>query len=106
MPEEFDQRGGGRIGYSYWRASNATWPFASLTVTPQTLTLKVLMKQYTFERETIRQLKRYRGILSTGLQIVHIRKDYPPFIVFWAFGFGVLKSELQRLGYSVEDNSS
>jgi len=48
MPEEFDQRGGGRIGHSFWRASNATWPFASLTVTPQTLTLKVLMKQYTF----------------------------------------------------------
>jgi len=106
MPEEFDQRGGGRIGHSFWRASNATWPFASLTVTPQTLTLKVLMKQYTFERETIRQLKRYRGILSTGLQIVHIRKDYPPFIVFWTFSFEVLKSELQRLGYSVEDNSS
>jgi hypothetical protein len=106
MPEEFNQRGGGRIGHSFWRASNATWPFASLKVTPQTLTLKVLMKQYTFEKENIHQLKRYQGIFSTGLQIVHIRKGYPPFIVFWTFNFEVLKSELQRLGFSVEDNSS
>jgi hypothetical protein len=106
MQEEFSQIGGGRIGRSSWMASNATWPFAFLTVTRQTLTLKVPLKQYIFERDAIRQLKHYQGILSTGLQIVHARKDYPPFIVFWTFSFKVLKSELQRLGYSVEDKSS
>ena len=106
MPEEFSQTGGARIGRSPWLASNATWPFASLTVTSQTLTLKVPMKQYTFEKGTIRQLKRYQSILSTGLQIIHTRKDYPPFIAFWTFNFEVLKTELQRLGYSVDDNSS
>ena len=106
MPEEFSQIGGGRIGHSPWLALNATWPFASLTVTPQTLILKVSMKQYTFERNTISQLKHYQSILSTGLQIIHTRKDYPPFIVFWTFNFEVLKTELQRLGYSVDDKSS
>lgn len=104
MPEEFSQIGGGRIGYSRWIALNATWPFASLTVTPQTLILKVPMRQYIFERDIIRQLKHYQSILSTGLQIIHTRKDYPPFIVFWTFSFEVLKSELQRQGYSVEEN--
>ena len=99
--EEFSQQGGGRIGRSYWWASNATWPFASLTVTRQTLTLQTPMKQYTFEKDAIAQLKRYQGVLSIGLQISHTKKDYPPFIVFWSFDFGTLKSELHRLGYNV-----
>jgi hypothetical protein len=104
MPEElFSQTGGGRVGYSPWLALNATWPFASLTVTSQTITLKVPMKRYTFEKDTIHQLKRYQSILSTGLQIIHTRKDYPPFIAFWTFNFEVLKTELQKLGYSVDE---
>ena len=106
MPQDFSQRGGARVGHSYWIASNATWPFASLQATPQTLTLTVLMKQYAFERKDIRQLKRCQGVLSSGLQIAHLRKDYPPFIVFWTFNFEALKSELQELGFSVEGNGS
>jgi hypothetical protein len=106
MSQDFSQTGGARVGRSYWIASNATWPFASLQATPQTLTLTVLMKPYTFERKDIRQLKQCRGILFAGLQIVHLRKDYPPFVVFWTFNFDLLKSELQKLGFSVEDNGS
>ena len=106
MPEEFNQRGGARIGRSYWISSNATWPFASLIATSQVITLKVLIKQYVFKNENIQQLKRCQGILFAGLQIVHTRKDYPPFIVFWTSNFELLKSEFQKLGFSVEDNSS
>jgi hypothetical protein len=104
--DTFSQIGGARIGHSFWRASNATLPFAYLKATPQTLTLRVLLKQYTFEKQTIRQLKLCQGIFSTGLQIVHAREDYPTLIVFWTLDFKGLKSGLQKLGVSVEDNSS
>jgi len=38
---------------------------------------------------------------TIGLQILHAREDYPPFIVFWTFNFSLLRSELQKLGYGV-----
>jgi len=99
--EEFNQVGGARVGRSPWRASNATWPFAKLRATRQSLALELPLRRFIFERGCIRQLKPFRGFFTIGLQILHAREDYPPFIVFWTFNFSLLRSELQKLGYGV-----
>jgi hypothetical protein len=39
MSEYLYQRGGARIGHSYWGAMNATWPFATLKATEEAITL-------------------------------------------------------------------
>ena len=104
MPETFTQTGGARLGQGFWFAINWTWPFSVLVVTPQALTLNVFLKQYTFPKDTLRHLMRYPGFWAMGLQLVHTCPDYPPFIVFWTFDFEILKSELERCGYRVEEN--
>ena len=105
MSEYLNQRGGARIGYSYWGAMNATWPFATLKATDETITLSVSSKEYVFDRQNIQELKKYGGIFSTGLQILHTKEEYPPLVIFWTFNFKKLKSKFEELGIRVEDSS-
>jgi hypothetical protein len=96
MSAPYSRTGGARIG-----SLNATWPFASLSATAETLRLSVMGRAYSFSREGIR-LSRWRGMLSTGLRIEHGEAAYPDYIVFWTFGFQNLKTQLEGLGYEVQ----
>jgi hypothetical protein len=49
------------------------------------------------------RLSRYRGFISTGLQIEHGVPRYPRFMVFWTFSYDVLKAKLEALSYTVRD---
>jgi hypothetical protein len=96
MTSTFAQMGGARIGFF-----NATWPFARLSADRDAIALRCMFIKFTFPRESITRLSRYRGITSTGLQIEH-KTRYPAFMLFWTFDFDTLKAELQALGYAVQ----
>jgi hypothetical protein len=97
MTSIFAQIGGARIGFI-----NATWPFARLSADRDTMALRCLFK-FRFPRGRITRLSRYRGLISTGLQIEHTVPLYPDFMLFWTFDFDSLKAELEALGYTVCD---
>ena len=100
MSESLHWRGGALVG-----AFNATWPFATLKATRETITLSVVLSGiYVFDHRNIQGLARHNGILTTGLQILHTEQKYPSFVVFWTLNFRKLKSELEALGFRVEDS--
>jgi hypothetical protein len=93
----FSQIGGLRVGEA--PHLNVTWPFARLRITETDLIASGLGKTWTFPKSSIRSLRKYRGLFSTGLRIDS--GTGPGLFVFWTFGFAALKRELERLGYTV-----
>lgn len=84
MPQPFTSTGGARIGWT-----NATWPLAQLSATPDALTISVrLLGSYTFAPSQVAAVERYATIpvLSWGVQIRHCRVDYPQRFIFWCLG--------------------
>ena len=97
----FSQTGGARIGKSIAWSVNATWPLAKLTVRETTLSVSVLGLTWVLPRTSIRGLRKYRGVFSTGLQIEHSIPRRPAFVVFWTFRFAELKQALEQYGYTI-----
>jgi hypothetical protein len=97
MPHEFKQVGGARLGWF-----NASRPFASLSISRDSLTLNCCGLTYVFPREAIRQLARHKGLFSTGLRIEHAQPRAPKRVVFWTSAFADLARELETLGYAIE----
>lgn len=101
--KSFTQTGGARLDWL-----NVTMPFATLSGTPDALTLSCWGRDYVFPKSTIARLSRHRGILSVGLHIEHHDKSLPKVVIFWASalffwtsGFLILKTRLESLGYEV-----
>ena len=88
---------------------NASYPFATLSATPELLRLSCLGRDYSFPKSSIRRLSRHRGFFSTGLRIEHADSSFPEFVVFWASlffwtsGFQKLKTQQENLGYEIRD---
>jgi len=94
--ETFSQVGGARFDFF-----NATWPFAKIKVSSNAIELKCFSRKYKFEKDEIKELREYIGMISKGLLIEHRLKNYPKHIVFWTFSFNRLKNSLEKFGYSV-----
>jgi hypothetical protein len=98
----YQQKGGLRIGSSFMVAMNMTWPLAHITIGQNAIQIKTLdPKPYTFNKNEITSLRKYRGFISAGLRIEHNQKGTPPFIVFWSFNLSKLISELRKMDYSI-----
>ena len=111
MNTEYKETGGLRWGESFWNAAYATWPFAKLSATSDGLQIFVhaigLMEEdFNFAKSEVDVIMRKKGILpfSTGIVIGHHKANYPRFILFWTFRYQQLKTELARLGFTVNDN--
>src|SRR5262245_21983228 len=98
MTAAFSQTGGARLGML-----NASWPFATLSATPEILCLSCFDRDYRFPKNSIRSLSRYRFLFSSGLRIEHTDSSFPHLIVFWPSGFRKLKAQLEGLGYEIRD---
>ena len=108
MTEVFRQRGGARVGGTFWRSVNATWPFAVIEVADDAITLSALWRKYRFPRDGIRRLSVYSGWFSTGVRIEHQIEGCPPFMVFWTFDLPALEAALAARQYELareEDTS-
>src|SRR5438445_5913331 len=106
MEQQFTQTGGIRYGKNLFWACNFTNPFAQLCITRESIVLDVSFpplwrRRFTFPKSDIRALHWKRGLFSTGLQIEHAVKTYPPFISFWTFDRSSLGESLKDFGYEI-----
>jgi len=103
MTVSYEQKGGARLGWL-----SASWPFARLSASRESLRLSCPGRDYVFPRSSIRKLSRHRGIFSVGLRIEQRDEVAPEFIVFWASvffwssGFRKLRAHLEGLGYEIQ----
>jgi hypothetical protein len=99
------------VGQSFWRATNAPWPFARIRVSSDRLQIVVNVwniwkHSFELERLGVRQIRRTRGLFSVGVVVEHVKTEYPPFILFWTFRYEILIDALRRLGYTVTETSA
>jgi hypothetical protein len=75
--------GGANVGWVH-----ASWPFAKLVASPNSLKLSGLLGSYELTPGDVASLEPSGSIpfLSSGMRIVHTRNDYPKRMLFYAFG--------------------
>lgn len=69
--------------------TNASWPLAKLTATPNSLRVVVrVLGDYSFTPDTVVAITRYTmiPILGWGIQIQHCVPEYPARFIFWCLG--------------------
>jgi hypothetical protein len=76
-----------------------SWPLASLSVAPDSLTFSMWPVTYRFERLSIRYLLKKRLLGRTSLFIVHTNPELPKSVVFRPLQFSRLESLLIENGY-------
>lgn len=104
MSSSFSQTGGAKLGLL-----NVGWPFSKLTVSPEALHLSYLGGDCHFPKESIRSLRRHKGLLSTALKIEHADPNYADLVLFWASpvfgtsGFLKLRDQMEKMGYEIHN---
>lgn len=92
-------RGGGHVGSSPWFGYRVSWPMASLTVAPDSLTLSVWPVKYKFERHMIQTLFKKQQFGWPSLFIVHTNPAFSKSVFFQPLRFSRLESALTQNGY-------
>jgi len=80
----FTTTGGARLGWT-----NATWPLAQLSATPDRLTISIrLLDTYSFAPDQVSAVERYVMIpvLGWGVRIRHCNANCPQRVIFWCLG--------------------
>ena len=94
-------RGGGHIGSNPWFGYRATWPVASLSVEPDSLTFSMWPVKYTFDKSTLRCLLKKRIMGWPAVFIIHTNPAFPKSVVFHPLRFANLESLLLKNGYKL-----
>jgi len=84
MPHSFTITGGARVGWT-----NATWPLAKLSVSPDKLTISIgLLGSYSFAPDEVSSVERYAliPVLGWGVRVYHCKADCPQRVIFWCLG--------------------
>jgi hypothetical protein len=97
----YKERGGLRIGSSYWFSSNYTWPFAKISASKEKLILTCLLNSIELKRDEVLYIERYKGFFSQGIRIYH-KKIKHPFIIFWSLSVNNLINKLKDKGYKIK----
>jgi hypothetical protein len=108
---EYVEKGGLRWGpTSIGLVVNASWPFATIRISPERVQLrvkflKILDLTFDLKKGDLTATRATRGFFSKGVQFEHRKADYPPLLVFWSFAQEAILEELQSRGYNVVDKS-
>ncbi len=94
-------RGGGHIGSNPWFGYHATWPLASLSVEPDSLTFSIWPVKYTFDKSTLRYLLKKRFMGWPSLFIIHTNPAFSKSVVFQPVRFSNLEYLLLKNGYKL-----
>jgi hypothetical protein len=96
--ETLRQRGGGEIG-----AFEGTWPFATITVSPGSLTVSLMAKSVTLtcEEVTVVEPIGFIPIIGVGVQIHHTNKGCPQAVAFYSFNRSALLDALTAAGFRI-----
>lgn len=100
-----NQRGGGWVGRSRWWRISGTWPFATIDVEPEAITLSLLGRPHTVSRSNVQSI-RLVGLDwappgFSGVRIIHDDPSAPPYLLFWSFNRGRLRRALSDAGYAI-----
>ena len=95
--------GGVMYGQCYLGSMNWSFPLAQLSLNDSSAEIKILwFKKFLFAPGDIQKIELFNGIFSKGIRIIHNRKDYPPFIVFWSFsGVDFWKAMFNKAGFDL-----
>jgi hypothetical protein len=99
-------RGGASVGPNVWFGYHASWPLASLTVAPDSLTLSMWPVKYKFERSAIRGLLKKKLFGWPSLFIVHTNPAFSKSVIFQPLNFSRLESLLTQNGYVLEEDEA
>ena len=97
-------RGGARIDLQ-----NATYPYATLSVSSEQLELSVSQMAYRFSPHQVRAIEEVRVIplIGRGIRIHHDVVGYPQLILFWTRGNpSAVAGELRQYGYGTDPNAT
>ncbi len=87
--------GGARIGFS-----RATWPFASLTVTKESLNLNAFITgNLSFTKDDIISIKPHFGVFGIGLKIEHKVPEYNKKVIFLTFNAQSIINDIKNIGF-------
>jgi hypothetical protein len=92
-------RGGVRVGALF----NASWPFATLTLSTDGVVLQVFFQVYRLARNEIQDLTHFRKMFSRGVKISHCSPLLDPHLVFWSADPQLVLSTAARMGYPAAD---
>jgi hypothetical protein len=94
--DEIKETGGAKIGMA-----NVTWPFATLTVTKDTLELNAsIIGNLVFQPTDIISIEPHSSFLSSGLKINHSVPNYKDEVIFWTFGnVNYLLLKIEQIGF-------
>jgi hypothetical protein len=98
----YTEKGGARIGRSYWLSMNATWPLATISISEEAIELSALCQKRHFDKIEISGLQTYTGFISSGIQIIHTIPRYSKFVVFWSMNLKEFVTQLRAHGYNVD----
>ena len=82
---------------------NATWPFATLSLSAESISLKVFSTMYAVKKEEVSRLEFFRGWLSSGIKIVHSGAGLPSHTVFWSFSPHEVLAAAKTLGFQTKE---
>ena len=107
---EYVETGGLRWGEAFWRAANASWPFATIQISEERVRLRVKFWKvwdvtFDLEKTELHAIRIRRGLVNVGLLFEHHKDACPPFLLFWTFKQRTLVSELRQRGYTVQETS-
>jgi hypothetical protein len=90
--ENYSKSFTGGLRYETW---NWTWPFAQLTVSPNTIDIELAGKnKFSFMPDQVIGFKKR----WFGIQIFHNIKDYPSLIIFWG-NYKKISSAIEEAGF-------
>lgn len=107
--ETYVERGGLRVGQSYWQAVNYTWPFAQLRFNKDELEVEtsifgMFSKIHRLERISIDAISIKRGLFGSGIRIEHSCLVEAPFLLFWTFRSNKVLEALIESDYPWKEN--
>jgi len=73
-----------------------------LTLTIDRLTLDCFGNSYSFSKEQISSITKFRGLFSLGIQINSDSEKMPIPLVFWSLRFACLRKNLEMRGFSID----
>jgi len=98
------QRGGARVGRGFRSSLGATWPFATLSVERDAITVTLLGTDYRLPRAQVRRIKLIGPAWMPpgfhGVVVVHDSPKVPSYVLFWSFNRKALLKALRDEGYS------
>ena len=97
------ERGGLRMGYSFWESPYSTWPLAKVEIySDKIIITEFFSKKAEIKKSDINSIEKYGWFLGSEVKINHNSPQTMPFIVFLPRSADKLLFQLKEAGYPVK----